>query len=79
MNQHDWLEEGKKKIASYSCGQLFIVNDLFDSAKWKKLTVPERQSFGRLFRTNVDDGQIPGVRIVDPDKKGRNKYIKFCS
>ncbi|MBE6856501.1 MAG: DUF1413 domain-containing protein [Ruminococcus sp.] len=76
MNNFEWLEKAKNRINTLPVGTTFEVKELFDSIEWGELSAKERQSFGRYFSSNYNDGQINNICRVDDGRRGPNKYIK---
>lgn len=76
MNYYDYLLKAKGKISELKSGTVFEVKDLYEPLEWKKLSTKEKQSFGRYFSSNFNDGQIPNIKRCLLEKKGANKYIK---
>lgn len=76
MDEFEWLNKGKEKIATLSSGTTFEVKDLYDSLEWAELSAKERQGFGRYFSTAFKNGQINNIHRVEEGKRKPNRYVK---
>ena len=73
----DWLSEAEKEIRQLNTGQQFILSDLFQGYKWKRLSKADRSFLGNLFLRTVWAGDIKGVRWRCRSSEG-NVY-EICS
>lgn len=76
MNEFEWLNKAKEKIAILASGTTFEVKDLFDSLEWANLSAKERQGFGKYFSITCKNGQINNIHRVEEGKRKPNRYVK---
>lgn len=72
-----WMDEARKKIATYSSGQEFEARQLFDSTKWSALDRGDKTGFGRYFSNEYESGRVPGITKLERGKDNHTRYRKL--
>ena len=76
MNNNEWLERAKNKIADLSIGTRFEVRNLFEEVDWNSLSRGDKITFGKLFTNEVREGNIPNIYPIERGKNNHSKYEK---
>ena len=75
MDSNVLIAQAIATIHELTFGTIFTLKDLFEIDEWEHIAVGKRQTLGRYFRTQVDNGLIPHVFYFD-NRYGTNRYIK---
>ena len=76
MNNKEWLEKARDKIAVLTNETVFEVKELFEEVDWKALSRGERITFGKVFANEVREGNIQNVYPMERGKNNHSKYEK---
>ena len=77
MENSVWMNKALIKISQAESGDIFVLKDLFEGIDWNSLSKGERQSFGRYFKNEVNDGRVAGVGYYGKAPNNSAKYIKY--
>ncbi len=76
MDNSKWIAQAKNKIGETSANTEFFLKDLFDGVEWNNLTVGERLGFGRFFKGEVLEGNVPNVQYIGKAQNNSARYKK---
>ena len=75
MNADLWMGKAREALKKVEEGKRFVLKDLFDGVEWMQLKKGEVQYLGRVFKSKVDNGEMPAV-VDNARTSGSNRYIK---
>lgn len=76
MDNREWINKAISKTGALGNSTEFCLKDLFDGIEWKSLTRGERLNFGRLFKNEVIEGNVPNVTYIGKAQNNSAKYKK---
>lgn len=75
MNNNEWFEKAKKSIESLPYENVFKLSELLNASGWEKLSKGERINFGKYFKNEVLNNNIPEIILIS--NNGTAKYRKI--
>ena len=57
--------------------QQFELKDLFPGCEWEKIPKGDRIKFGKYFKNEVEEGNIPYVKFIGKKKDNHAEYKKY--
>lgn len=78
MDNSSWDQKAIDCIQNtVKVNQLFVVRELFQGAEWEKLTNGEKRDYGKHFKNEVKQGNIPNVVYVQKRNNNHAEYKKI--
>ena len=76
MDNREWINKAISKTGALSNSAEFCLKDLFDGIEWNGLSKGDRLSFGRFFKNEVIEGNIPNITYIGKAQNNAAKYKK---
>ena len=76
MDYNCWINKAIKKTSELTTGREFLLKDLFDGVEWNAIPKGNRMGFGRVFKNEVLEGNIPNIIYIGKEKNNSAKYRK---
>jgi len=76
MNYQEWLDKANNAVTMLPQNTIFVLKDLFSGTEWNQLEKGQKLSFGRYFKSAINDGVLANVQYIGKAANNSARYKK---